>query len=66
MSTKRTLNILREFRTLKKNRELLGQEQYVKELERLQRDIEADIASPELSPLDLKNLLQLLADQNAV
>lgn len=62
MATRKDLQILREFRTLKKNRALLGDVQYEKELKRLLADLKADIAAPEISSLEKKMLVKLLTD----
>ncbi|UOY07755.1 hypothetical protein L0P88_04190 [Muricauda sp. SCSIO 64092] len=65
MPSRRHLTIIREFRTLKANRHIIGDDQYVKELKRLLADIKADIASPDLSPMELKLLQRLMRDNDA-
>lgn len=65
MAQRRHLIIIREFRSLKANRHIIGVEQYEKELKRLLADIKADISSPNVSPMELKLLQKLLSDKDA-
>lgn len=65
MANSKHLTILREFRTLKKNKHIIGNSQYEKELKRLLLEIKADMLAPNLSPLQQKKLNQLLTDKDA-
>jgi len=60
---RRTLKLYREFKALKKNRHLLSDEDYVKELQKRLDDFNADIEAPELSQLELGTLIRLVSKE---
>lgn len=65
MLSKKTLKLFREYRALKKRKDYFTKEQYVKELQKLLDDVNADITAPKLSDIENRLLIKLLNDKEA-
>lgn len=60
MKTNRYIHIVREFKALKARKAQISSEQYLKELELLKQDIDAQLTSPALNANEIKSLRGLL------
>ena len=66
MLTKNTLKQFKEFRDLKKRRDKLSKEHYIKELQLKLDNIKADISAPELSEPEIRVLFRLLDKKTTI
>ncbi len=61
MATKRTLEILRDFKKLKKRKKSLDPDQYVYELKLLKMELEIHLRNPQISQEEETALKKLMA-----